>query len=203
MPSRQKIAVEAPARTQGLGHVTQYREGIEHIDVVARAVASERLELDRLPALTIATRNGVCAALADRELSYEYEEPILWRRNRDLGLTVRGDVVDGGQPPDVSNAVAPKLKTISDALRLPHRDRRLDGGSAKANTALVAGFPLTAIAMLAMLMIQLQSFSRIYLPCAAAGDGGFRSPSRRIKVSSEQARARFSIMSDYAGARWS
>src|SRR5499425_3312028 len=39
--------------------VTQYREGIEHIDVVARAVAAERLDLDRLPTLTIATRNGV------------------------------------------------------------------------------------------------------------------------------------------------
>src|SRR5260370_869420 len=38
--------------------VTQYREGIEHIEVIARAVPSERLELGRLPALTVATRNG-------------------------------------------------------------------------------------------------------------------------------------------------
>ena len=38
--------------------VTQYREGIENIDVVARAIPSERLELDRLPALTMVTRNG-------------------------------------------------------------------------------------------------------------------------------------------------
>src|SRR5204863_840833 len=38
--------------------VTQYREGIERIDVVARAVAAERLALDRLPTLTIATANG-------------------------------------------------------------------------------------------------------------------------------------------------
>jgi len=44
--------------------VTQYREGIEHIDVVARAVPSERLELDRLPSLTIATRNGVAVPLS-------------------------------------------------------------------------------------------------------------------------------------------
>jgi multidrug efflux pump len=87
---------------------------IDHIDVVARAVASERLELDRLPALTNATRNGIAVPLSQiAQLSYEYEEPILWRRNRDLVLTVR---VDGVQPPDVSNAVAPKLKTISDAL---------------------------------------------------------------------------------------
>src|SRR5204863_4310113 len=55
--------------------VTQYREGIEHIDVVARAVASERLELNRLPALTITTRNGVAVPLSQiARLNYEYEE---------------------------------------------------------------------------------------------------------------------------------
>jgi multidrug efflux pump len=146
--------------------VTQYREGIEHIDVVARAVASERLELDRLPALTITTRNGVAVPLSQiAQLNYEYEEPILWRRNRDLVLTVRGDVVDGVQAPDVSSAVALKLKPISDAL--PYGYRIETGGSveesAKANTALVAVFPVMAIAMLAILMIQLQSFSRLAL----------------------------------------
>ncbi len=146
--------------------VTQYREGIEHIDVVARAVSSERLELDRLPALTIATRNGVAVPLSQiAQLNYEYEEPILWRRNRDLVLTARGDVVDGVQAPDVSNAVAPKLKAISDAL--PYGYRIETGGSieesAKANTALVAVFPVMAIVMLAILMIQLQSFSRLAL----------------------------------------
>jgi multidrug efflux pump len=146
--------------------VTQYREGIEHIDVVARAVASERLELDRLPALTIATRNGIAVPLSQiGQLSYEYEEPILWRRNRDLVLTVRGDVVDGVQAPDVSSAVAPKLKPISDAL--PYGYRIETGGSieesVKANTALIAVFPVMAIAMLAILMIQLQSFSRLAL----------------------------------------
>jgi multidrug efflux pump len=146
--------------------VTQYREGIEHIDVVARAVASERLELDRLPALTIATRNGVAVPLSQiAQLSYEYEEPILWRRNRDLVLTARGDVVDGVQAPDVSSAVAPKLKPISDAL--PYGYRIETGGSieesVKANTALVAVFPVMAIVMLGILMIQLQSFSRLAL----------------------------------------
>src|SRR5262245_5210352 len=146
--------------------VTQYREGIERIDVVARAVAPERLDLDRLPTLTIATRNGVAVPLSQiAKLNYEYEEPILWRRNRDLVLTVRGDVVDGVQAPDVSSAVAPKLKPISDAL--PYGYRIETGGSieesAKANTALVAVFPVMAIAMLAILMIQLQSFSRLAL----------------------------------------
>ena len=94
--------------------VTQYREGIEHIDVVARAVPAERLELDRLPSLTIATRNGVAVPLSQiARLNYEYEEPILWRRNRDTVLTVRGDIVDNVQAPDVTNEVLPQARSRS------------------------------------------------------------------------------------------
>jgi multidrug efflux pump len=151
--------------------ITQYREGIEHIDVVARAVASERLELNRLPALTITSRNGVAVPLSQvAQLNYEYEEPILWRRNRDMVLTVRGDIVDHVQAPDVSKAVEPKLQSIKDAL--PYGYRIETGGSieesVKANSALVAVFPVMAVAMLAILMIQLQSFSRLALVFATA-----------------------------------
>src|SRR6266699_991081 len=93
--------------------VTQYREGIEHIDVVARAVAAERLDLNRLPTLTITSRNGVAVPLSQfARLNYEYEEPILWRRNRDTVLTVRSDIVDNVQAPDVTNQVLPKLSAI-------------------------------------------------------------------------------------------
>jgi multidrug efflux pump subunit AcrB len=146
--------------------VTQYREGIEHIDVVARAVPSERLELDRLPSLTIVTRNGVAVPLSQiARLHYEFEEPILWRRNRDIVLTARGDVVDNVQAPDVTNAVLPKLRAIKAAL--PYGYRIETGGSieesVKANAALVVVFPVMAIAMLALLMVQLQSFSRLAL----------------------------------------
>jgi multidrug efflux pump len=146
--------------------VSQYREGIEHIDVVARAVPSERLELDRLPSLTIATRNGVAVPLSQvARLHYEFEEPILWRRNRDTVLTVRGDVVDRVQPPDVTTAVLRKLGPVKSAL--PEGYRIETGGaieeSAKANSALVVVFPVMAVVMLALLMIQLQSFSRLAL----------------------------------------
>jgi multidrug efflux pump subunit AcrB len=150
---------------------TQYREGIEHIDVVARAVPSERLELNRLPTLTIVSRNGVAVPLSQiGRLNYEYEEPILWRRNRDIVLTARGDIVDRVQAPDVSKEVEAKLKDIKDAL--PYGYRIETGGSieesAKANSALVAVFPVMAIVTLAFLMIQLQSFSRLALVFATA-----------------------------------
>src|SRR5713101_40368 len=146
--------------------VTQYREGIEHIDVVARAVAAERLDLDRLPTLTIATRNRIAVPLSQiARLNYEYEEPILWRRNRDIVLTVRGDIVDKVQAPDVTNEILPKLAPIEAVL--PYGYRIETGGSieesVKANGALVAVFPVMALAMLALLMVQLQSFSRLAL----------------------------------------
>ncbi len=150
---------------------TQYREGIEHIDVVARAVPSERLELNRLPTLTVVSRNGVAVPLSQiARLNYEYEEPILWRRNRDIVLTARGDIVDRVQAPDVSKEVEAKLKDIKDAL--PYGYRIETGGSieesVKANSALVAVFPVMAVVTLAFLMIQLQSFSRLALVFATA-----------------------------------
>ncbi|HMA71468.1 MAG TPA: efflux RND transporter permease subunit, partial [Xanthobacteraceae bacterium] len=117
----QEVAQNLQTLLSGLP-LTQYREGIEHIDVVARAVADERLDLDRLPTLTIATRNGVAVPLSQfARLDYEYEEPILWRRNRDTVLTVRGDIIDNVQAPDVTNEVLPKLKPIKDALPYGYR----------------------------------------------------------------------------------
>src|SRR5262249_58997972 len=118
--------------------------------------------------------NGGAVQLSQMaRLRYEYEEPILWRRSRDLVLTARADVVDSVQPPDVSAAIEPHLQSIKDAL--PYGYRIETGGateeSAKADTALGAVFPGMAIAMLALLMVQLQSFSRLALgfPTAPLG----------------------------------
>ena len=147
-------------------NVTQYREGIEHIDVIARAIPAERLDLDRLPSLTIATRNGIAVPLSQiARLNYEYEEPILWRRNRDIVLTARSDVVDNVQAPDATNAIERKLGPNKAAL--PYGYRIESGGaieeSAKANGALIAVFPAMTVVMLTLLMVQLQSFSRLAL----------------------------------------
>jgi multidrug efflux pump len=85
-------------------------------------------------------------------------------------LTVRGDIVDNVQAPDVTNEVLPKLTPIKDAL--PYGYRIETGGSieesVKANAALAAVFPVMAIVMLALLMVQLQSFSRLALVFATA-----------------------------------
>jgi multidrug efflux pump subunit AcrB len=63
------------------------------------------------------------APLAGRRLVYDHEEPILWRRNRDMAITVRADVVDGVQPPDVTGQIWPNLKPIQDSSNPPTASR--------------------------------------------------------------------------------
>jgi multidrug efflux pump len=146
--------------------VTTVRDGIEKVGVVARAVPSERLDLARVGDLTVTSRNGVAVPLQQiARIEYAHEEPILWRRNRDMAITVRSDVNDGVQAPDVTSQIAPKLQEIKDHLEPAYRIE--PGGafeeSAKGNASIFALFPVMVIVMLTLLMIQLQSFSRLLL----------------------------------------
>src|SRR5262249_24036913 len=69
--------------------VTTVRDGIEKVGVVARAVPSERLDLAHVGDLTVTARNGVAVPLQQiAKIEYAHEEPILWRRNRDMAITV-------------------------------------------------------------------------------------------------------------------
>ncbi|HLZ02816.1 MAG TPA: efflux RND transporter permease subunit, partial [Bradyrhizobium sp.] len=75
--------------------VTTIRDGVEKVGVVARAVPSERLDLADIGDLTVTSRNGVAVPLQQiAKIKYSHEEPILWRRNRDMAITVRSDVKD-------------------------------------------------------------------------------------------------------------
>jgi multidrug efflux pump len=146
--------------------VTTIRDGIEKVGVVARAVPSERLDLGRVGDLTVTSRNGVAVPLQQiAKIEYAHEEPILWRRNRDMAITVRSDVVDGVQAPDVTNQISPKLQEIRDHLEPAYRIEA--GGafeeSAKGNASIFILFPIMVMVMLTLLMIQLQSFSRLLL----------------------------------------
>ena len=146
--------------------VTTIRDGVEKVDVVARAVPAERLDLARIGDLTIVSRNGVPVPLAQvARIEHAHEEPILWRRNRDMAITVRADVVDGVQAPDATNAIWPRLKEVRDQLEPAYRIE-IGGAieeSQKGNASIFVLFPLMVIAMLALLMIQLQSFSLLTL----------------------------------------
>ena len=133
--------------------VTTIRDGIEKVGVVARAVPSERLDLGRVGDLTVTSRNGVAVPLQQiAKIEYSHEEPILWRRNRDMAITVRTDVADGVQAPDVTSQIWPKLQEIRDHLEPAYRIE--PGGafeeSAKGNASIFVLFPLMVMVMLTL-----------------------------------------------------
>jgi multidrug efflux pump len=146
--------------------VTQIRRGEELVDVVVRATPQERKGIGQLGDLQVATRSGVTVPLSQlAKVEPGFEEPVLWRRNRHMALTVRSDVVDGVQGPYATAQIRPSLKPIVDSLPAGYRIE--EGGaieeSDKANEALFAVFPAMFAVMLTLLMIQLQSFSRVFM----------------------------------------
>jgi multidrug efflux pump len=146
--------------------ITTVRDGIEKVEVVARAVSSERLDLSHIGDLSLYSKNGVAVPLSQiAKIEYSHEEPILWRINRDMAITVRADVVDGVQPPDATNAIWPKLKPIRDSLEPAYRIE-IGGAieeSQKGNASIFVLFPVMIAAMLTLLMVQLQNISRLVL----------------------------------------
>ncbi len=143
--------------------VTQLRRAEELVDVVVRAVPEERLTLEHLPDISLFSRSGAVVPLSQiATVDTVYEEPVLWRRNRDMVLTVRSDLADGVQGPFATQQIWPSLKPVLDSL--PPGYRIEQGGaieeSDKSNKALFAVFPLMFVVMLLFLMMQLQSFAR-------------------------------------------
>jgi multidrug efflux pump len=144
--------------------MSQLREHEDLVDIVARAVPSERLDLDTLKDVNLYTRDGTVVPLSQvARVRYELEEPVLWRRNRDMAITVRADVKDGEQGVSVTQEIRPMLKDIEAKLPFGYR---IDVGGAveesdKANRSLAAVAPVMIVTILLLLMLQLQSFSRM------------------------------------------
>ena len=150
---------------QGL-YVTEFREGIERIDVIVRGAEAERKHLSRLQNLMIPTASGQSVPLSQiANLNYRFEEGVVWRRNRVPTVTVRANLYGNIQAPTVSAQVESKLGDIKRDLPMGYR---LETGgaveeSAKGGNSVAAGMPLFLLTVLTVLMIQLQSFSRVAL----------------------------------------
>ena len=142
--------------------IGQFREDDQLIDVVLRAPPGERGSLADLHNLQIPAAAGRSVPLAQvAKIDEIMEEPILWRRSRTPVITVRADIVDGVQAPDVAMRIDPAL----DAVRatLPPGYRIEAGGpfeeNAKAQASINAGMPMLLAVVLTLLMVQLRSFS--------------------------------------------
>jgi multidrug efflux pump len=146
--------------------LSEFREGKELIDLVARGTQLERTKLSRLQNLVVTSPTGQNVPLSQiATISYAFEEGVIWHRNRVPSITVRAHLRGNIQAPVVSNQIEEKLTEIK--ANLPLGITIETGGaveeSSKGSASVAKGAPLFLVVVLTLLMIQLQSFSRLFL----------------------------------------
>ncbi|MBT0962304.1 efflux RND transporter permease subunit [Denitromonas iodatirespirans] len=144
--------------------VTQFREGTETIQVRLRGATAERTHLSLLPDLAIPVAGGRSVPLAQVVTpEYGFEDGVIWRRDRVPTVTVLSTLYGHLQPAQVVAALAPAIADIQATLPLGYRIAV--GGaveeSAKGGSSVAAGMPLFLVVVITVLMVQLQSFSRV------------------------------------------
>jgi len=149
--------------------VTQVRDDIYLINVIARASDAERASFESLSSLQVATPGGRMVPLRQFvTFTEEQELPLVWRRDRVPTLTVRADVTPGVLADTVVGDLAPRIAEF--AAKLPAQYKIATGGlyeeSAVSRASVFAVLPLMIGLMLIIMMFQLVSFRRLAMVVA-------------------------------------
>jgi multidrug efflux pump subunit AcrB len=168
--SSQDVALALNAVVTGTT-VTQVRDSIYLIDVVARAEQAQRTSLESLRSLQIPLPGGQVVPLRQiARFDYTQEYPIVWRRDRVPTLTVQADIVPGLLPAIAVQAIQPGMDKL--AATLPSGYRIATGGSVeesgKAKASVIAVVPVMVLLVLIILIFQLQSVQRVLLVLSVA-----------------------------------
>jgi multidrug efflux pump subunit AcrB len=124
------------------------------------------VSLSTLRSLQIPLPNGRTVPLSQvATFEFEQEFPQIWRRQRVPTLTVQADTASGLTPESAVAALEPEIAAFNASL--PSQYRIETGGtveeSAQSQASVFAKVPLMLFLMITILMIQLQSFSRVAL----------------------------------------
>jgi multidrug efflux pump subunit AcrB len=141
--------------------VTQLRDDIYLVNVVARAADGSRVSLDNLATLQVPVPGGRTVALSQfASFRFDQEQPLLWRRDRVPTLTVLADVVNGDTPEAAVAALEPQIDAMNAALPVGYEIEV--GGtvetSEESSSSVFAVVPLMLFIMVTLLMIQLRNF---------------------------------------------
>lgn len=140
--------------------VTAVREDIRTVQVTARSAGDIRLDPAKIGDFTLAGANGQRIPLSQvGKIDVRMEEPIIRRRDRMPTITVRGDIADGLQPPDVSTAISKQLQPIIEKLPSGYRIEQAGSieESGKATKAMLPLFPIMLAITLLILIFQVRS----------------------------------------------
>ncbi len=181
--SSQSIAQASRTMLAGQ-NVGQYREGDKLIDIVLRQPHDERNALTDLANAYLPTASGRSIPMTQiAKPVFTWEPGVMWRENREFGITVQSDAVEGMQGATVTAELLPSLRALESkwhATGLNGYRIEVAGAveeSSKGQGSIAAGVPLMLFLTFTLLMLQLQSFSRAMMvfltgPLGLAGVAG-------------------------------
>ena len=146
--------------------VTSVREDIRSVNVVARAAGDIRLDPAKIEGFTLVGNAGQRVPLSQiGKIEVGMEDPVLRRRDRTPTITVRGDIADNLQPPDVSVAIMKQLQPIVDSLPAGYRIDMAGSieESGKATQAMLPLFPIMIALTLLIIILQVRSLSAMVM----------------------------------------
>ncbi|WP_395408490.1 efflux RND transporter permease subunit [Pseudoduganella sp. UC29_106] len=146
--------------------ITAVREDIRTVQVVARSAGAARLDPARISDFTLTGANGQRIPLSQvGKVDVRAEEPVMRRRDRMPTITVRGDIAEGLQPPDVSAAISRQLQPLIDKLPSGYRIEQAGSieESGKATTAMLPLFPIMLAITLLIIIFQVRSISAMVM----------------------------------------
>lgn len=146
--------------------ITSVREDIRSVQVVGRAAGQIRLDPAQIENFTLVGSNGQRVPVSQiGDVSIRMEDPILRRRDRTPTMTVRGDIAEGLQPPDVSTAIWKDLQPIVTQLPAGYKIEMAGSieESAKASQAIVPLLPIMIALTLLIIILQVRSISAMVM----------------------------------------
>ncbi len=168
--SSQDIAMALNTVVQG-NAVTQVRDDIYLVDVIGRAAEKERGSIDTLLDLQLQSSSGQSVPLSSvATFHYELEQPTIWRRDRVPTITIKAGIGDATQPATVVKALSNKVAAFEKTMPAGY-SVKVGGAveeSAKSQGPIAKVAPAMFVIMATLLMIQLQSFHRLFLVFSVA-----------------------------------
>jgi multidrug efflux pump subunit AcrB len=154
--------------------ITAVREDIRSVQVVGRAAGDIRLDPAKIEGFTLVGSAGQRIPLSQvGEVDVRMEDPILRRRDRTPTITVRGDIAEGLQPPDVSNVIIKELQPVINGLPAGYRIEEAGSieESGKASKAMLPLFPIMIAMTLLIIILQVRSMSAMIMVFLTAPQG--------------------------------